>query len=195
MALRRPRSKGKTAGGCLTLVAALVVVGLVSTVGRDFVDGLFNPWAHSWRGDPTLTGTWVGAVTSPAGQKVGLFLELHRAQSSRGRYSTCRHCPRIKGAARTCGGGGAQAYEVWGGPDTWGGEQFHLKAGSDAPEQAGPRLHFLRGEWSGDVLKVTTALEHGGEGGGEFAGREVRFEMRRGGEGDFMAACQKLGAN
>lgn len=195
MALRRPRSKRKTAGGCLALVLVIAGILIFGPVVRDFVDAPFNPWAHSWRGSPTLTGTWVGVLTSPAGRGAGVFLDLHRARTGRGnsRYSTCRTCPRIKGAARVCGGGAVQSYEVWGGPDTWGGEQFHLSAGLEGPETAAPRLHFLRGEWEGDVLKITTKL--GQDGGGQDADAEVRFGMRRGGEGDFQALCRKLGGD
>lgn len=190
MALRRPRSKRKASAGCLTLAAVVAAILLLGPIVRDLVDAPFNPWAHSWRGGPTLTGTWVGAVASPAGRNVGLYLNLRRAEKGRrGGYSTCRTCPRIKGEARVCGSGVAQAYEVWGSPDTWGGERFHLKLGHDGPEHNGPRLSYATGEWSGDALNLATTLEHEG------AGEEVRFEMRRGREGDFSAACQKLGAD
>lgn len=195
MAIRRPRSKKKTLGGCLTLVAVIAAIAVVGPVVRDFIDAPFNPWAHSWRGRPTLTGAWVGSADSPAGHSVVLFLDLHRARTGRGnrRYSMCRTCPRIEGAARACSGDAVQGYEVWGGPDTWGGEQFHLSASPDGAQPSEPRLRFLRGEWGGDALKITTKLEDGG-GGGLDAGAEVRFEMRRGGEADFQAACRKLGA-
>lgn len=198
MALRRPRSKRKAVAGCLTLAAVVAAVLLLGPIVRDIVDAPFNPWAHSWRGGPTLTGTWVGAVASPAGRNVGLYLDLRRAEKG-GRsfgYSTCRTCPRIKGEARVCGGSGvAQAYEVWGSPDTWGGERFHLKLGHDGPEHNGPRLGHVTGEWRGDALNLATTLEHDGEGGAPGAGGQVRFEMRRGGEGDFSAACPKLSAD
>jgi hypothetical protein len=190
MALRGPRSKKKVAGGCLTLVAVIVALLLAG----ELVDAVFNPWAHSWRGRPTLTGTWTGTITTPAGQRRGLFLDLRRSRKRRGGYSTCRHCPRIEGAARTCAGGGEQSYEVWGGPDTWGGERFHLKTAPPANEHDAPRLGYLSGEWAGDLLRLASAYEEGGAGGGLDAGGETRIEMRRGGEADFAALCRKLGA-
>ena len=194
MTLRRPRSKKKAVGGCLTLVAVVAAIALVGPFVRDFVDAPFNPWAHSWRGGPTLTGTWFGTVASPAGRRMGLYLDLRRARNSRGRYSTCRHCPRIEGGAWLCGGG-AQSYEVRGRPDTWGGERFHLRVSPNSLERPGPRLGYVSGEWAGDALNVTTTLEQGGAVAGQDAGGQVRFEMRRGGEVDFLEACRKLGVN
>jgi len=78
------------------------------------LDSPFNPWAHSWRGEPTLVGTWVGMITSPSGQRMALFLDLHRSRDSRGHFSSCAQCPRIEGIARLCGSRGGQRYEVWG---------------------------------------------------------------------------------
>ena len=191
MTLRRPRSKRKAAGGCLTLVLVIVAILLFGPFVRDSVDSVFNPWAHSWRGGPTLTGTWVGSVSPPSGRQSALFLDLRRAEKG-GRgfgYSTCRTCPRIKGGALVCDGESAQAYEVWGGPDTWGGERFHLKASTPGRgEPAWPRLGYMTGEWAGDALSVTTTLEHGDSA-------QVRFEMRRGSEADFMAVCRKPDAD
>ena len=178
-------------GGCLTLLVVIIAIALLGPMIRDFVDAPFNPWAHSWRGGPTLTGTWFGTLTSPAGRRMGLYFDLRRSRNDRGRYSTCRHCPRIEGGAWLCGGG-VQSYEIWGSPDTWGGERFHLKASPNGPERAGPRLGYATGEWTGDALNITTTLEHGGAGD---ADEQVRFEMRRGGEIDFLAVCQKLGVN
>jgi hypothetical protein len=201
MAFRKPRSK-KSAGGCLVLLAAIAAIAVFGPVVRDSVDSLFNPWAHSWRGGPTLTGTWVGAAATPTGQRVGLFLDLRRARTGRGnrRYSMCRTCPKIEGAARVCGASAVQAYEVWGGPDTWGGEQFHLRAGPEGVGQAAlPRLGFARGEWAGDALQITTTLEPRGERtipAGEDAGaQEVRVEMRRGGEESFSSLCRGSGVD
>lgn len=194
MTLRRPRSKRRAAGGCLTLVLVVAAILLFGPFVRDSIDSVFNPWAHSWRGGPTLTGTWFGAAASPAGRRVGLYLDLRRARNDRGRYSTCRHCPRIEGGAWLCGGG-AQAYEVWGGPETWGGERFHLKATPNGPERPGPRLGYASGEWAGDALSLTTTLEDGGAGGAGDEGGQVRFEMRRGGEVEFLEVCRKLGVN
>jgi hypothetical protein len=170
----------------LTLAAVIVAVLLFGPFVRDSVDTAFNPWAHSWRGGPTLTGTWVGAAASPPGRKTVLFLDLRRAEKG-GRsfgYSTCRTCPRIKGAARVCGS--ARSYEVWGSPDTWGGGRFHLKLSPPGTEQDGPWLGYLTGEWAGDLLSLTTPPEQGGA--------PVRFEMRRGAEADFAALCGKSGA-
>lgn len=184
MALRRP-SKKKTAG-CLTLVLVVAGILIFGPVVRDLVDTPLNPWAHSWRGGPTLTGTWVGDAALPSGRKLALFLDLRRAEKG-GRsmgYSTCRTCPRIKGSARACGS--AQPHEVWGGPDTWGGERFHIKLSPPRTEQSGPWLGYLAGEWAGDSLSLATTEEQDG-------GR-VRFEMKRGGEADFQDVCRKLGA-
>ena len=186
MALRRPRSK-KFKGGCLTLVVVVVGIALLVPFVRDFVDAPFNPWAHSWRGGPTLTGTWVGTAPLSSGRKLVLFLDLRRAEKG-GRssgYSTCRTCPRIKGAARTCGS--AQSHEVWGSPDTWGGEQLHLKLSPPRVEESGPWLGYLNGEWAGDSLRLATTPEQDGA--------QVRFEMRRGAEADFTSLCEGRGAN
>lgn len=185
MALRRPRSKSKVAG-CLTLVVVIAAILIFGPFVRDLVDTALNPWAHSWRGGPTLTDTWVGVAAPAAGRKIVLFLDLRRAEKG-GRsfgYSTCRTCPRIKGAARVCGS--AQSYEVWGSPDAWGGEQFHLKLSPPRAEQSGPWLGYLTGEWAGDSLSLATTPEQGDA--------PVRFEMRRGGEADYISLCERQGA-
>jgi hypothetical protein len=170
----------------LTLAAVVVVLAFFVPFVRDSVDTAFNPWAHSWRGRPTLTGTWVGTIATPAGRGVVLFLDLRRARTGRGnnRYSTCRTCPRIKGAARVCGSD--KSYEVWGGPDTWGGERFHLNMSPPDRGQFGAWLGYLSGEWAGDSLSLATKPEQ--DGG------HVRFEMRRGAESDFATLCRESGA-
>ena len=164
----------------------------------DLIDAPFNPWAHSLRGGPTLVGTWVGTLTAPGARRAALFLELRRSRNSRGRYSTCRHCPRIEGAARLCDGGDPKIYEVWGGPDNWSGARFHLKKRAAGPARPGLQLGYMRGEWGGDVLNLSTQFESGGDepearaGGGRGTDVAVRFALKRGGEREFLAACREL---
>lgn len=201
MGAGRPLRRSVT--GCLGLLVLGVALLFVGGGLQYGVDSVFNPWAHSLTGKPVLPGTWVGRVTSPGGQVLELYLDLRRSTNGRGRYSTCRTCPRIEGSAKMCGAGaGVGEYEVWGGPDSWDGSQFHLKS---APAKGGPppvglRLGAMSGEWSGDAMNLSMQFGYSGgradvdEGGNPDVNVASQFKMARGSESDFLAACERLGA-
>lgn len=188
-------------GVAVFFVAALLVIFALSYA----IDCVFNPWAHSPTGKPTLTGTWVGHVTTASGQARALFLDLRRSTNRKGNYSTCRGCPRMEGAAKLCGGeAGVIAYEIWGGPDDWGGTRFHLSAGQakGQPVRAGLQASGMRGEWSGgDALGMALDFSRYDERGASHSrsddvdvNQPAKFTMARGVEGDFQMECAKLGA-
>lgn len=193
---------GKRLGGCLGALVFLVVGLFVAGTASYLIDSFFNPWAHSLTGKPTLVGAWFGRVTSPSGQARVLFLEMHRSTTSRGGYSTCHTCPRIEGTVEMCGGGAdVNAYDVWGGPDTWDGSRFHLNQprikGQPRP---GLQVGSISGAWSGNELNLSMKFGFRNERAAVYASDNpdvniaAEFTMRRGGEADFLAECRRLGA-
>ncbi len=193
----------KRSVGCLgTLI--FLVVGMFVVGGASYlIDCAFNPWAHSLTGRPALVGTWVGRVTSPSGQARALFLDLRRSTNGKGNYSTCRGCPRIEGTAKLCGGEpDVKPYDIWGGPDSWDGSRFHLRAATAKGQQPRPGLQasFMSGVWSGDELGMTMRFGFRSERADVYdssnpdVNAPAKFSMARGGESDFLAECRKLGA-
>jgi hypothetical protein len=78
-AVNRPRATSRTSAGCLTLLLIIAVMLLLHWPIDALLDTLFNPWAHSWQGEPRLVGIWVGTLTSPSGQHLALLLDLRRS--------------------------------------------------------------------------------------------------------------------
>jgi hypothetical protein len=196
-AVNRPRATRRTSAGCLTLLLIIAVMLLLDRPVDTVLDTPFNPWAHSWRGEPTLVGTWVGMFSSPSGQPMALLLDLRRSRDSRGHFSSCVSCPRIEGAARLCASSAEQRYDVWGSPETWSGSTFHLRKLALTPQIAMLQLGYMRGTWTGEMLRLSMTLESGAT---EQAGDErdvsvpVEFTMERGDENDFLVNCRKLSA-
>lgn len=69
------------------LIGGFIVVavcGAYLPLGLDFlVDSVRSPWAHSFRGEPTLTGRWQGDLVLSGAGKRAITLELsHEVQGS-----------------------------------------------------------------------------------------------------------------
>lgn len=187
-----PRRLGK-----LRLIVVLVVV---CASGLGLIQGfhlLLNPWATTLPGKPGLVGYWQGDVTYGAGDGRRVVLELIDGNCTR-----CRHA-NIEGRAKVCGTGHKATYEIHGRPENYRGTLFSLnpQRTSQAP---GLYLNYLDGQWDGvDLLTISASLSRIDENGHAQStistdiatGREtkdppdVRFELRRGSEADFTAAC------
>lgn len=189
----------KITGGCFTKIIIGFLGLVISVVFALLLDHLLNPWAHSLTGKPTLTGMWIGQVTSPSGQTRELFLDLQRSDTGDGSFY-CSTCPRIDGTAKMCGDGGeVKVYEVWGSPDTWSGARFHINYPRSVGEPIpGLQAGKINGEWSGDVLKIGMTFGLHVEKGGVIRSDDpdldvpAQFSMVRGTESDFLAKCRSI---
>ena len=61
------------------IVALVVLVGVyvATTFFSRRLDMWRFPWAYEGSGRPTLTGTWVGSLTTATGQRRGVIMEMH----------------------------------------------------------------------------------------------------------------------
>jgi len=90
---------------------------------------------------------------------------------------------------------------VWGSPNTWSGSQFHLSKRAVGPKTSGLQLSYMRGQWTGDVLRLSMTLESQADEANTHAGDDrgvsvpAQFAMEKGGEEKFLAACRKLSAS
>jgi hypothetical protein len=128
------------------------------------------PWAYAETGRPTLTGTWVGTVTTNRGAQRGLYLDLQLEpldfSQSRGRGGGDRIFRRatsdkLAGELRMCGGPkGEQRFTLHGNNVTDDASRFRLSfypADSVPPDGLAPS--HLRGAWNGsDSLKIEADL-------------------------------------
>lgn len=92
--------------GCLTTLLALVLVGAVVFVvdyGGDYL--LFAPWAYGFFGQPTLTGSWTGAMSTHRGVRYVVYLQLNRDRNRHGTALATRGQADIDGHASWCAHG------------------------------------------------------------------------------------------
>jgi hypothetical protein len=116
------------------------------------IEAAFTPWARSLSGGPTLTGEWLGEMTTPTGAKQLVWIELDHSVPS----SPCFGCSSIDGQAVTCSAAKAHRYEVLGSTETWDGSLFHLK--TSETEESEVHLLYLEGKWDRDEISLTTTL-------------------------------------
>jgi hypothetical protein len=134
----------------LVLVAAVFGILLFGVLINDLIEAVAAPWARSLSGGSTLTGEWLGEMTTPTGARHLLWLTIRYEPS-------CIGCSTMSGEARTCDASGrTRHYEVWGSAENWRGTAFYLKA--RAIEKSDVQLEYLEGKWSGEALKLTTTL-------------------------------------
>ena len=156
--------------GLLVLVLALVaMVGFSSAMELFWtrIDRHRFPWAYDDAGRPTLTGTWVGALTTGRGARRGLFLELELEplRFGRGRRNGAFRragSDKLVGQLYMCGGpNGQQWFELHGNNLSDDGSRFQLSF--RVPERTTPpdglAPSHLRGMWNGrDSLRVEADL-------------------------------------
>lgn len=142
------RSIPKTALG---LGSCLVLTVLMFLFGEGF-DAAFYPWAHSATGSPTLTGSWVGKLSSNPARII--FITLRRPRTSSGSYAHCPSCPDIEGSFRYCDADGiSNGYRVSGRVRFWSGSSMKLWFNSLGPDFS---TEEMPGTWDrADALTLT----------------------------------------
>jgi hypothetical protein len=200
----------RAAGGAMRparpvhLLVGIAAIGAAAAAFFVAIEAVLSPWARSLTGGPTLTGEWLGEMTTPTGRIELVWVAIEHAVPS----DSCFGCPTIEGRVATCDAPGAiHAYEMWGGVDSWDGTAFHLK--TREMEESPVRLLFLEGRWSGDEIELTTTLvapgvpqtmrvektATGGEtttvvDGHPDTRAPVEFSLKRGSEDEFKARCR-----
>ena len=159
--------------GWIVLVFALVAMVGFSEAMQLFwtrIDQHRFPWAYGRSGRPTLTGTWVGSLTTGRGAGRGLYLDLELEPlrfggGSRGnRHGGFRRAKsdKLVGELLICGGTvREQRLELHGNEVTDDASRFRLSfrvpEGTTPPDGLTPSN--LRGAWNGhDSLRVEADL-------------------------------------
>jgi hypothetical protein len=151
--------------GCGRQIFALVVLISVTGAGYLLIEAAVFPWGRSLTGAPTLTGRWIGEMTTPTGQKKVMVLEIDGPYFGEG----CTAC-EFEGTAILCGRD-TQKYTVGGDATNHSGTRFYFNATKEDERRYGTRLRKVDGEWDrADRLRLTTMLES--DIGGESLGAE-----------------------
>jgi len=155
------RLKKKPKSRVRALILIVGVAALAVIVPFWLLEALFNPWAVSLTGAPTLTGEWQGQMTTASGRTYQVDLSIERDIPT----GECANCPKIKGEVRTCETGGeCRTYRMWGNVDNWRGTRFLLKTLDESEHSGKLTLGYLNGRWSGaDTLDLTTELRVTGQ--------------------------------
>ena len=198
LATRRP--------GCLTTVFGVAVLAMIVGAGAWLWDAVVEaPWAHalprfgrSVDGRPaTLTGEWLGELTSPSGRLHGfLWLRIERrhwGSAGRTRGVSGPSHPDFAGTARVCG-----LAEAAGPRKLWGyASRDASLVHATIPFAPGPawNLRALDGAWDRDGGTLTLAGrldDNGGSapGGAPADTREpTRITLHQGSETEFERRC------
>jgi hypothetical protein len=167
-----PRGFGKRSG-CAGLVLVVLLLAAFSSAMELFwtrVDQRRFPWAYEASGRPTLTGIWVGSLTTTRGAVRGLYLDLRLdpldfdAGSRRsGGHGAFRRATsdKLGGELRMCGGpNGQQRFVLHGNNLDDDASRFRLgfyPADSVPPDGLAPS--HLRGWWNQrDSLRIEADL-------------------------------------
>jgi hypothetical protein len=162
---RRRRFSGWFA--LIVVIAGMVVFSSAMELFWTRIDQHRFPWAYARSGRPTLTGTWVGALTTARGTRRGLYLELELEplRFGRGRRNGAyRHAgsDKLIGELRMCGGSsGAQRFELHGNNVADDASRFRLsfRVPEGTTPSDGLAPSHLRGMWNGrDSLRIEADL-------------------------------------
>ena len=114
---RRRGSPVRTASGCPLVVVAIALFSSAMDLFWTRIDERRFPWAYAAPNRSTLTGAWVGALTTGRGATRGVYLDVrldslnlgstgHRRRGSpSGRFRRAQ-TRKLEGNARVCGGPG-----------------------------------------------------------------------------------------
>ena len=188
------------------IVALVVLVGVyvATTFFSRRLDMWRFPWAYEGSGRPTLTGTWVGSLTTATGQRRGVIMEMHLPDiSGRKRKTRRTRFGDLEGTARTCDErGDIRTLTLSGKPDNREATQLHvMTVPAETPPLDGLTLNTAKGMWDqGNTLHLQAGF-YFRKGSGAISGpeypdtqKEVLLHMERGGEADFRRACDAIRA-
>ena len=170
-----------------------IVAGYVIAV--TILETPFAPWARSFGLWPTLTGDWHGEATMPDGRTTPIYLEIRHALP----IGRCRDCAsKFEGRAKTCESRGAiREIDISGSVDNWSGTRFRFQL-RRPDDSSGQGPGEVGGEWKDDTIHAAadlvtygrTATTEAVRGEDRASAPQVLYDLRRGTEDDFLAACR-----
>ena len=187
-------------------VVILILIAFVVFGGNAFwrkVDEWRFPWAYASSGKPTLSGTWVGSLTTATGLPRGVMIQmdLPRIGATRRRKSRRTRNVRLEGTAQTCDERGqVRSFTVEGRPTKRDASRLTLGLlPSEKPAPDGLTLSNLDGVWD---LGSTVHMQAGfyvAKDGGSISGAEypdtekkAQLHLTRGGDREFRAVCERV---
>ena len=200
--MARPR-RGRRAG-CLIAVLLIAAVSFGAQAFQYGMDRLLFPWAFDTGGRPTLTGVWMGTLTTGGGERQGMLVQLWLEENRNrrgvgGRYGRNPHL--LEGLLTTCTPAAREVrYTLDGNVPERSGERWvvHAKPDSGAPDGLAPS--WIRGEWNRrDSLRAEADVHlrrgRSAIGGGDpHTRRPGTIGLRRGDSTAFAALCREIGA-
>ena len=186
----------------LIALALLVCVYVAGNFFSRRLDMWRFPWGYAESGKPTLTGTWVGSLTTATGQHRGVFMEMHLPDiSNRKRKVRRTRFGDLEGTARTCDERGKiRSLTLSGKPDNKDATQLHLMTiPAETPPLDGLTLNTAEGLWDqGNTLHLQAGFYYrkgtGAISGSEYPDTEKKalLHMTRGGDAEFRRACDAI---
>jgi hypothetical protein len=186
------------------ILALALLVG-VYAAGNFFwrrLDRWRFPWGYESSGKPTLTGTWVGSLTTATGQHRGVMMEMHLPDISnqRKKYRRTRYGD-LEGTARTCDERGeTRSLTLSGEPQNREATQLQIMTvPAENPPADGLTLNTAKGLWDqGNTLHLQAGF-YFRKGTGAITGpeypdteKEALLHMTRGGDAEFRRACDAI---
>jgi hypothetical protein len=201
------RSFGKRFGCVGVVLVTVLSLAAFSSAMELFwtrVDQRRFPWAYEESGRPTLTGLWVGSLTTGRGAVRGLYLDLRlEPLDFEGDHGAFRRATsdKLGGELRMCGGSnGQQRFDVRGNDVADGASRFRLSfSTTDSVPPDGLAPSHLRGTWDGrDSLRIEVDLylQQGKSAITSTADPETgtpqQGALRRAKPNDYPALCARL---
>ena len=202
-----PRRFGKRFGCLGVTVVSVVLLAAFSSAMELFwtrIDQRRFPWAYEETGRPTLTGLWVGSLTTGRGAVRGLYLDLRLDPLDfEGDHGAFRRAAsdKLGGELRMCGGAnGQQRFEVNGTNLDADASRFRLSfSTADSVPSDGLAPSHLRGTWDQrDSVRIEADLylRAGASAITSSADPETgtpqRGALRRAQPNDYPALCARL---
>lgn len=155
----------------IVAIVVFIAIGIYPQGFRYLADVVSNPWAHSLKGEPTLTGRWRGQLKFEGRSTREMTLEIRRdvlvshRHATRGKYA---RGGAFTGTADMPDEAGKMIhYEIWGKSNRSGSEVLiNLRDTNRQPSTNKQTfMDQMRGSWEGTSLKLagqyTTLLYDG----------------------------------
>lgn len=144
----------------VAVILVLLTIAIYPEGFRYLADVATNPWAHSLRGEPTLTGRWLGQVKFEGRSSREMFLEIRREplvshrRLTRGKYG--RGGTFTGTASMPDESGTLIHYEIIGNSNRSGSKVLiNFRDTNRQPSSnKQPLMQQLRGSWEGTTLKL-----------------------------------------
>jgi len=167
-------------------------IGIVVVIGvYQVVEAILFPWARSLTGAPTLTGEWMGEMTTVSGRHFLIWMELGHSTGSPG----VRQTFSLEGAAQTCEATGEQRrYRVLGNVANRRGTAFNISMYANPAQAHTLTIGGFDGQWLGNKLEISGTnlfMPNPGKKDPD-TDDEPRWHMQPGTKKDFQMKCSSI---